>query len=123
MMEKKPMLLAFLLHSLAVITFLSLSSCSSDPNQINCAVVPATTQPSEPVTCNDSALTGYDELVIITPHPDDEVLGFAGLMLEFIRLNKPVSIRCDQRRCILRCVCLLEKCRNIADNGAMGTVR
>ena len=92
MMENKPMLLALLLHWFAVSTFLFLSSCSGDPNQINCAVVPVTAQPSEPVTCNDSALTGYDELVIITPHPDDEVLGFAGLMLEYIRLNKPVSI-------------------------------
>ncbi len=40
--------------------------------------------------CNNSALTGYDELLIIAPHPDDEVLGFAGLAAEFMRQGKPV---------------------------------
>jgi LmbE family N-acetylglucosaminyl deacetylase len=76
----------------AVMVFLFLSGCNYCSRTL-CPVVPGDSpQPPAPVTCSNSALTGYDELLIIAPHPDDEVLGFAGLMLEFIRLKKPVSI-------------------------------
>ncbi len=76
---------------------LLLGACNDDTIVVQegdaCPVFPAAVPSAPtPVACNNAALTSYDELLIITPHPDDEVLGFAGLMLEFIRLNKPVHI-------------------------------
>ncbi len=63
------------------------------PKTTPCPEVPAAapTPPAAPA-CLNEALTSYDGLLLIVPHPDDEVLGFAGLMSEFIRLGKPVSI-------------------------------
>ncbi len=63
------------------------------PQTLPCPEVPAL-EPAPPVPrpCQNEVLTSYDELLLIVPHPDDEVLGFAGLMSEFIRLGKPVSI-------------------------------
>ncbi|HEX7502466.1 MAG TPA: PIG-L family deacetylase [Acidobacteriota bacterium] len=63
------------------------------PRTIPCPAIP-TESPAPPATpaCLNEALTSYDGLLLIVPHPDDEVLGFAGLMSEFIRLGKPVSI-------------------------------
>lgn len=40
--------------------------------------------------CKNSELTNFDDLLIIAPHPDDEVLGFAGLANAFIQQGKPV---------------------------------
>ena len=40
--------------------------------------------------CRNSELTDFDGLVIIAPHPDDEVLGFAGLAGAFKAQGKPV---------------------------------
>lgn len=40
--------------------------------------------------CDNAALTDFDGLVILAPHPDDEVLGFAGLAREFAEQGKPV---------------------------------
>ena len=48
--------------------------------------------PPPAVTCNNSALDAYDELLIVAPHPDDEILGFTGLSLDFRSKNKPVSV-------------------------------
>jgi LmbE family N-acetylglucosaminyl deacetylase len=63
------------------------------PRTLPCPTVPAVAPaPPAPPACLNEALTSYDELLLIVPHPDDEVLGFAGLMSEFIRLGKPVSI-------------------------------
>jgi LmbE family N-acetylglucosaminyl deacetylase len=63
------------------------------PRMLPCPGVPAVTPAlPAPQPCRNEALTSYDELLLIVPHPDDEVLGFAGLMSEFIRLGKPVSI-------------------------------
>ena len=90
----KPSLQLLLTAALAVAL---LTGCSSDTVYQTtggvCQVVPSTT-PAQPaaVTYNNSALTTYDELLIIGPHPDDEVLGFAGIAQEFKRLGKPVRI-------------------------------
>ena len=46
-------------------------------------------QPAE-VACDNSELTAYDGLLIVAPHPDDEVLGFSGLADAFIAQGKPV---------------------------------
>lgn len=43
------------------------------------------------VQCDNRRLTGFDRLVILAPHPDDEVLGFAGLADAFLRQGKPVE--------------------------------
>ena len=40
--------------------------------------------------CDNAELTNYSELLILAPHPDDEVLGFAGLASEFRQQGKPV---------------------------------
>jgi hypothetical protein len=61
------------------LSFLITASCGHQP--------PA---PSEPVSCNNSELTDYDGLLILAPHPDDEVLGFSGLAGQFILQGKPV---------------------------------
>jgi LmbE family N-acetylglucosaminyl deacetylase len=42
------------------------------------------------VDCDNAELTQYDGLLIIAPHPDDEVLGFAGLADAFLAQGKPV---------------------------------
>lgn len=87
--------LSRLLSVVCLLTVLALVGCSGDTiyQTVACPVVPsAAPAPPAAVTCNNSALTSYDELLIITPHPDDEVLGFAGLAQEFKRLGKPVRI-------------------------------
>jgi len=40
--------------------------------------------------CKNAELTSFDGLLIIAPHPDDEVLGFAGLASEYVRQGKSV---------------------------------
>ena len=49
-------------------------------------------QPVKPVAvqCDNAALTHFDGLLIIAPHPDDEVLGFAGLADAFLAQGKSV---------------------------------
>jgi LmbE family N-acetylglucosaminyl deacetylase len=86
----------FVLIALIVLAGLSTVNCRvavSPPQTIPCPAVPAVEPaPPAPRPCHNEALTCHDELLLIVPHPDDEVLGFAGLMSEFIRLGKPVSI-------------------------------
>ena len=41
-------------------------------------------------SCNNDELTDFDSLLILAPHPDDEVLGFAGLATAFAAQGKPV---------------------------------
>ena len=40
--------------------------------------------------CDNDELTSFDSLLILAPHPDDEVLGFAGLASAFAAAGKPV---------------------------------
>ncbi len=81
---------------LVVLACLAACNCrvsTKPPQTLPCPGVPALAPaPPAPQPCRNEALTAYDELLLIVPHPDDEVLGFAGLMSEFIRLGKPVSI-------------------------------
>ena len=42
--------------------------------------------------CDNEALTGFDGLLVLAPHPDDEMLGFAGLVDAFRRQGKPVRV-------------------------------
>lgn len=51
---------------------------------------PVLAAPPEP-TCGNDALTRYDGLLVLGPHPDDEVLGFGGLAAAYRALGKPVA--------------------------------
>lgn len=42
--------------------------------------------------CGNEALTAYPALLVLAPHPDDEVLGFTGLIDAYLRAGKPVSV-------------------------------
>ena len=63
----------------AALAAISVSACSHQATQAPVAG-----------ECRNSALTDFDGLVIIAPHPDDEVLGFAGLASVFVNAGKPV---------------------------------
>jgi LmbE family N-acetylglucosaminyl deacetylase len=54
--------------------------------------VPAMEEPASPAEpeCADDVLTAYDGLLILAPHPDDEALGFAGLVSAYLEQGKPV---------------------------------
>ena len=43
-------------------------------------------------SCENDALTAYPALLVLAPHPDDETLGFAGLIDAYVRAGKPVSV-------------------------------
>lgn len=66
-------------------------ACSSvpvaDPGGVPIADEPAPAQPP----CDNDRLTDFDELLILAPHPDDEILGFGGLADAFARQGKPVE--------------------------------
>ncbi len=51
----------------------------------------AVSSPPEPECANDR-LTSYDALLVLAPHPDDETLGFAGLVSAYLRQDKPVEV-------------------------------
>jgi LmbE family N-acetylglucosaminyl deacetylase len=43
-------------------------------------------------SCGNDALTAYPALLVLAPHPDDETLGFAGLIDAYVRAGKPVTV-------------------------------
>ena len=47
--------------------------------------------PIEPACAND-VLTSYDNLLVLAPHPDDETLGFAGLIKAYMDQGKQVEV-------------------------------
>ena len=49
------------------------------------------TTPASPA-CANEILTGYEGLLVIAPHPDDETLGFAGLIAAYRAQGKPVQV-------------------------------
>ncbi len=42
--------------------------------------------------CDNEKLTAYPALLVLAPHPDDETLGFAGLIDAYVRAGKPVTV-------------------------------
>lgn len=57
------------------------------------AVFPLTCRSARPVRrCDNEELTAYPALLVLAPHPDDETLGFAGLIDAYVRAGKPVSV-------------------------------
>lgn len=53
--------------------------------------LPAVDPPAAPA-CDNDVLAGYDGLLVIGPHPDDEVLGFSGLISAYLAQGKPVEV-------------------------------
>jgi LmbE family N-acetylglucosaminyl deacetylase len=47
--------------------------------------------PAEPACANEE-LTAFDALLVLAPHPDDETLGFAGLIAAYRAQGKPVEV-------------------------------
>ena len=45
-----------------------------------------------PGACDTEALTAFDGLLVLAPHPDDETLAFGGLVTAFMRQGKPVRV-------------------------------
>jgi len=43
-------------------------------------------------SCDNDSLTAYPALLVLAPHPDDETLGFAGLIDAYRSAGKPVSV-------------------------------
>ncbi|MBW3564818.1 MAG: PIG-L family deacetylase [Acidobacteria bacterium] len=54
--------------------------------------VARTDPPTETPSCKNDRLTSYPALLVFAPHPDDEVLGFAGLIDAYLQQGKPVKI-------------------------------
>jgi len=48
--------------------------------------------PAAATHCDNEGLTAYPALLVLAPHPDDETLGFAGLIDAYHRAGKPVSV-------------------------------
>jgi regulator of RNase E activity RraA/LmbE family N-acetylglucosaminyl deacetylase len=65
----------------------------SAPAASSC-VVPESANPVTPSApaCANSILTAYDGLLVFAPHPDDETLGFAGLIAAYLEQKKPVEV-------------------------------
>lgn len=61
-----------------VLSVLALASCRTAP-----VSVPA---------CDNDALTSHPALLVLAPHPDDETLGFAGLIDAYVQQGKPVKV-------------------------------
>jgi LmbE family N-acetylglucosaminyl deacetylase len=62
------------------------SSVCADP-----AAAPVVAAPADPA-CENDALLAYDGLLVLAPHPDDEVLGFGGLSAAYRAAGKPVNV-------------------------------
>ena len=77
MMSHRPFNAALLVIGLVLLTL----SCRS-----------ATSGLSASTACRNEALTAYPALLVLAPHPDDETLGFAGLIDAYLRAGKPVSV-------------------------------
>lgn len=43
-------------------------------------------------SCDNNTLTAYPALLVLAPHPDDEALGFTGLIDAYLRAGKPVTV-------------------------------
>lgn len=72
----------------------ALMGCAKQPLSVNCADAnkrPLLSEPVEPV-CANNQLTAYESLLVLAPHPDDETLGFAGLITAFQEQGKQVKV-------------------------------
>ncbi len=62
--------------------------------EAGCPAVVDAGEPSPPPApeCANDQFTGYDGLLVLAPHPDDETLGFGGLIHEYLARGKPVEV-------------------------------
>ncbi len=74
----------------------AVSGCAARPAPESAAAAGGgdleTVSPPERLACDNARLTGYDELLVLAPHPDDEVLAFAGLISAYLEAGKPVEV-------------------------------
>jgi LmbE family N-acetylglucosaminyl deacetylase len=52
----------------------------------------ARTAAVDAASCDNAPLTAYPALLVLAPHPDDETLGFAGLIDAYLQAGKPVKV-------------------------------
>ena len=76
---------------------LALAGCATLPDpapEPSCADPAAAPSPARPPApaCDNDALTRFAGLLVLAPHPDDEVLGFAGLVDAYHSAGKPVEV-------------------------------
>jgi LmbE family N-acetylglucosaminyl deacetylase len=57
---------------------------------LSCRSAPPVSTPV--ASCDNDALTAYPALLVLAPHPDDEALGFTGLVDAYLRAGKPVCV-------------------------------
>lgn len=67
---------------------LAITACATRTEPVDYAALAASL---DVAACANETLTDFDELLLIVPHPDDEILGFAGLTDAFVRAGKPVK--------------------------------
>lgn len=48
--------------------------------------------PVSPTSCGNELLTAHPALLVLAPHPDDETLGFTGLIDAYVQAGKPVTV-------------------------------
>lgn len=81
-------------HLLALVFALVANDGCSRAAVVSCPnIVPhATSDPTPSVSCQNEQLTAYSDLLVIAPHPDDEILGFAGLISDYMGSGKSVRV-------------------------------
>ena len=65
---------------------------SGSPPGCGSPLPPLPAPPPAEVACDNLALTAYDGLLVLAPHPDDETIVFAGLIAAYRELGKPVQV-------------------------------
>src|SRR5688500_8619230 len=56
------------------------------------AIVSCRTATAPTKSCDNEALTAHPALLVLAPHPDDEALGFTGLIDAYLQAGKPVTV-------------------------------
>ena len=67
------------------------AACAEEPVCLSPATAGEVAAPPAPA-CDNAQLERYDGLLVLAPHPDDEVLAFAGLVDAYLRQGKPVEV-------------------------------
>lgn len=75
------------LGALLLATLALLTACASAPEP---SVQNEVAEALAISSCDNDRLTDFESLLVLAPHPDDEILGFAGLTDAFLRAGKPV---------------------------------
>jgi LmbE family N-acetylglucosaminyl deacetylase len=65
---------------------------SEDPSTPADSEVRESLSPPLELDCANEMLTAFDGLLVVAPHPDDESLGFGGLIRAYLDEGKPVEV-------------------------------